>query len=167
MKVNVPKTGSLGLPPWAKGVVAVAIILGVGFATYKIVKGASERKKGKTSKEEEKETNKELDDLIKAGKGPTLSKSQMSQFANQLFTAMDGYGTDEDSVIRIFGNVKNDADVYGVVTAYGVRELSSGKFNPEPNKKGTLGESLSSELSSYWLGALNKLMTTKGIKRQF
>lgn len=164
---NFAKEQFSSMPGWAKGVIAIGILAGVGFVAYKVIKGINERNKHKGSKKEDNAVNNDLDKLISAGQGPTMSQSQMIGFANQLFQAMDGYGTNEESIISIFNKVKNDADVLGIIKSYGIKDLSSGKFNPEPNLKGTLREHLSAELSQYWMDALNKVMTNKKITTRF
>jgi len=161
------KQSFTGLPPWAKGVIAVAIIGGIGYIAYKFLKAPGKIKEGQGNRQEENSANKDLDKLISAGKGPTLSKTQYLQYANQLQSAMDGYGTDNGAILKIFANVKNEADVLAIITAYGIRKISSGTWNPEPNYEGTLGGALSSEQSANELGKLNLLLAKKGIKHRF
>ena len=164
---NFAKEQFSSMPGWAKGVIAIGILAGVGFVVYKVVKGVKDSGKTKGSRKEDNAVNNDLDKLITAGKGPTMNQSQMIGFANQLFQAMDGYGTNEESIISIFGKVKNEADVLGIIKSYGIKDLSSGRFNPEPNLKGTLREHLSAELSQYWMDALNKVMAIKKISTRF
>lgn len=164
---NFAKEQFSSMPGWAKGVVAIGILAGVGFVAYKIIKGIKDQKNQKGSRKEDNAVNNDLDKLITAGNGPTMSQSQIIGFANQLFQSMEGYGTNEESIISIFNKVKNDADVLGIIKSYGIKELSSGRFNPEPNLKGTLREHLSSELSQFWMDALNKVMTNKKLATRF
>lgn len=161
------KQSFTGLPPWAKGVIAVAIIGGIGFLIYKVVKVPGKIKEGSGNRQEDKAVNKDLDNLITSGKGPTLSKTQITQYANQLQSAMDGYGTDNAKILNIFNNVKNDADVLAIISAYGTRKLSSGTWNPEPNFEGTLGGALVNEQSNTEISKLNTLLSKKGIKHRF
>ncbi len=156
------------LPPAAKIVVVsvgAAIILFVG---YKIYKKISDNKKEEGSRKETDTVKSEEEALNKnPATRATLSKAQMAIFANSLFTAMDGYGTDTNGIYRVFSNAKNAADILGIISAFGIREISSGAGNPEPNFKGSLGGALTVELNKDQLNALNMQIAKKGIKYRF
>jgi hypothetical protein len=155
------------LPTWAKGVIAVAVIGGVAFATYKFYKLIKDTSGGKAAgdRQEDRGWNKEFDNLnSNPNTKATLTQAGMLAAANALHAAMDGYATDEDAIVSIFKNqVKNSADFAGVSAAYGIRELSSGTWNPAPNFKGTLAGALSEELSQYWKDLINKDLASKKI----
>jgi hypothetical protein len=141
------KESFTGLPTWAKGVIAVGILAGVGFIAYKIYKAAKDSKDTKDSKEEVKEVAKELQALNQnANTKQTLSVSESKSIANSIFAAMDGYGTNETTILRELVKLKNQADWLSVRKEWDVREISSGNLNPEPNFKGTLESALTSEL---------------------
>jgi hypothetical protein len=160
------KTGFMALPPWAKGVIAIGVGVGIYVIVKKVGQAPKKIKAGAGNRDEDKEMNKLFDNLETQGKKATLTPAQMSQYANQLHTAMDGYGTDEDSCKRILCKAKNDADVIGIIKSYGTREVSSGNWNPSPNYKGNLGGALNDELSDYWIRAINKCFKAKGIKHR-
>ena len=160
------KTGFMALPPWAKGVIAIGVGVGIYMVVKKVGSAPKKIKEGKGNRDEDKDMNQLYDQLETSGKKATLTNAQMSQYANQLHTAMDGYGTDEDAIKRIMCKAKNDADVIGIIKSYGTREVSSGKWNPEPNYKGNLGGALHSELSDYWITTINKCFKSKGIKHR-
>lgn len=166
---GVQKVGNAfySLPAWAKGAIAVVVV----YAGYKIGKeiltAPKKAQGGKGARDQEKEEIKEYQALIEAGKKPTLKKSQFNSMANVIFNAMDGYGTDEDAIVRQVKKLKNDADFLALTTAYGIREVSSGKWNPEPNYKGTLAGALQNDLSDYWISLLNKHLRSKGVKYRF
>ena len=163
-KGDFAKESFKGLPDWAKGVIAIAVVGGIAFIAYKLYKKGKDIKEGKGNRQEEKGWNKELDELSSnPATKPTLSQAQMAAFANSLFIAMDGYATDEQGIISIFKNVRNNADFAGINAAYGIREISSGRFNPEPNYKGNLIGGLASELSQYWRDEINKDLASKKI----
>jgi len=154
------------LPPWAKGAIAVIVIGGIALAGYKVYKMIKNVGSGKTQgdRQEDRGWNQEFDNLnTNPSTKATLSKAQMLAFATTLFTAMDGYGTDEDTIVGVFKNVKNNADFAGISAAYGIRELSSGYLNPEPNYKGGLSGALASELSQTWKDIINKDLASKKI----
>lgn len=56
---------------------------------------------------------------------PSFAKSQYLTFADTLYNAMDGAGTDYDSVIGVFKEMKNDVDILYLIDAFGTRAGSS------------------------------------------
>ena len=154
-KGDFAKAGFMSLPPWGKGVLIVGGLGLTGFIIYKIVKAASGEQKG--NRQEDRGWNKEFDKLnAEPATKATITQAQMLAFAGTLFTAMDGYQTDEDAIVAVFKNLKNDTDFAGVSAAYGTRKVSSGRFNIEPDFDGTLSGALTSELSQYWKDLINK-----------
>jgi hypothetical protein len=165
-KGDFAKASFMNLPPWAKGVIAVGVLGIVGYVGYKLYKGIIDQASGKAAgdRQEDRGWNKEFDNLnTNASTKATITQAQMLSFANSLHAAMDGYQTDEDGIVAIFKQLKNNADFAGVSAAYGVREVSSGKWNPEPNFKGGLSGALSSELSQYWRDLINKDLASRNI----
>ncbi len=156
------------LPPAAKGIIAVVIVGGLAFIGYKIYKKMQADKSLVGSKAEIDTTKAEADKLAsKPTTAATLTPGQLAILASSLFAAMDGYATDTSAIYKVFAQMNRDADVLGLVQAYGIRELSSGALNPEPNYKGALGGALTTELSNTELRALNTMLATKGIKYRF
>lgn len=154
-----------GLPGWAKGAIAVGVVAGVGYLIYKLIGAGGNIKGNKTERQEDSGWNKELDKLnSNASTKATLSKAELSSMANKVHAAMDGYGTDEEAIVKVFRQLKNNADFAGLQAAYGIQEISSGRFNPEPNFKGNLIASLSTELSDYWVTKINSILRAKNIK---
>ncbi len=76
-------------------------------------------------------------------------------WADELFKAMDGMGTNEDVVFKIFGKLKTKDDVLQLITAFGVK------------KEETLTQWLVDDLSDDDRNALNRLMSDKNINYQF
>jgi hypothetical protein len=73
---------------------------------------------------------------------------QYLNFAESLFTAMDGVGTNETSIKRVMEQMKTYDDVLALIQAYGKRKWSKWELwdiNPKPM---TLAEALESELSA-------------------
>lgn len=161
------KDSFMGLPPWAKGAIAVAIVGGIGYLIYKTVKLPGQIQEDKSKREEDKGWNQEFDKLnSNPATKATLTKAQMSSIANKIHTAMDGYGTDELGIVAAFKQIKNNADFAGVQAAYGIKTVSSGRLNPEPDFRGPMIAALTSELSQYWKDLINKSLTNKKIKYQ-
>jgi hypothetical protein len=148
------------LPPYIKGVIAIATIGVTGFLIYKAYKGIQTFKYNRDNRQEDKAWNKELDSQQQR---PTLSQVQLMSMSTQLFVAMDGYGTDEALIYSVFEKLNNNADFAALVSAYGIKEISSGRFNPAPNFKGNLIGALSDELSASELARINQILEQKFI----
>lgn len=152
------------MPIWAKGLVVV----GGAYVAYKVGKGLL----GKTRLDPEtRDSSQELDgwndQFIKdnASQKATLSNAELKAMANSIFRAMDGYGTDEDSILSTIKKIKNNADWSGLNAAWGKRTISSGTWNPAPNlSNATLAEAITDELSQYWKDEFNKHLSKVGVK---
>lgn len=84
----------------------------------------------------------------KQGTQYTYGAQQYLNFAESLFTAMDGVGTNESSIKRVMEQMKTYDDVLALIQAYGKRKWSKWELwdiNPKPL---TLAEALESELST-------------------
>lgn len=155
---------TMSLPGWAKGVLAIGILGGLGYIAYRILRAPKDIKAGQGNRQEDLGWNKEFDQLnTNAATKATISKAQMAAYANSLFAAMDGVGTDNEAIIAVFAKIQNDADFAGINAAYGVRELSSGKWNPVPNFKGTLTAALTDEVPMVIKEGINNIMAKKKI----
>jgi hypothetical protein len=155
------------LPTWAKGLVAVAVIGGVGFVGYNIYKKIQQKNKEKDQKKELDSAQETIKNLTISGQKPTLDNFKLAQLANQIHSAMNGYGSDEAAIYRAFLQVKNDLDIVNLTKAYGIRKLSSGSWNLSPDFEGTLGQSITEELDAKEVAALNNILAKKGIKYRF
>jgi len=160
------KNFASGMPTWAKGVTGVVILGGVVFGGYKLYKWYEHKKEMEGAEAETKATKDTLDKLKKKYKA-TLDTLQLSQIANQIEKALQGYGTDTSSIYRAFTYVKNDLDMVNLTKVYGIRKISSGKGNLAPDFEGTLASALTEEMSSKEIQALNKNLASKGISYRF
>lgn len=155
------------LPEWAKGVIAVLIVGGASFIGYKIYKESQKQKLLEGAKAENDSVKAELDKLnADVAKKQTLTRSQVTAMANAIFAAMDGFGTDSLAIGKQLLQLKNQADWLALSSAYGIRTLSSGKLNPEPDFTGTLLSSLTNELGvidSTYTGKFNTMFKQRGI----
>jgi hypothetical protein len=159
------KESFTGLPQWAKGVIAVAVIGGIAYGVYAISKTLKNVKENKDDKEEQKGWESEEEQIQKDPKRKaTLSSAQLRSYANKIFSAMDGYGTDEEAIISVFRSLKTDGDFVGLQKAFGIRTIDSGYLNPAPNFKGTLNAAITDELSNYYKVRINKILGDKKIK---
>jgi len=109
------------------------------------------------------EAKKDEKKLVAKGVKPTYTEGQYMLFADRIYTAgIDAFfGTDEDAIYSVFGNMKNDLDVNKLIQAFGERRI---EFSM---RKATLGAFLSSELDSEEMNKINNILSTKGIKYRF
>ena len=152
------------LPGWAKGTLAIAGAAATVLTVYAVYRGTKNFIASKNARQEITDVTNEIKTLPKKA---TLTPSQLSGLANQLHTAFDGYGTSYSGVIKAMVYMNNDADVLSLIKEYGVREISSGKWNPTPNFKGTLGQTIADELADDERSAVNTTLANKGIKYRF
>ena len=85
----------------------------------------------------------------------TYPLSYYPLWANELYEAMDGAGTNEDVIFKIFGKLQTKHDVLQLITAFGVKEDE------------TLTQWLVDDLSDDDRATLNRLLSDKNINYQF
>lgn len=160
------------LPTWAKGVIVVGGAAVTWFAIgAPLVKAIKKKLSVGNKVREGKEAQQELATLAKQGIKPTISDAQAESFANALRIAFSGCGTDEAAIYRVIASLNNDADVYKLISTYGVREyvdcpwwsvgFGSGKTQQ------TLSGAISDELNSMEKAMLNSILEKKKIKFRF
>jgi hypothetical protein len=148
----------LGLPPWAKGVVAVAVIGVVGYAIFKVT-----QKLGSTEEADRKEDNEvqqELQNEIKK-KPATYADSQYRTFANTIETAGFDLGTDEDAIYSTFRKLKNNTDYLKLLTAWGKPNRTVYEWGV--GRKMTLPQYIRWEMSDTEVKKVNDILQSKGI----
>jgi len=154
-----------GLPTWGK---AVAVIGGAGIAWFGVLNPLrkliiSKLDQAKMAKEGQKAGD-ELSKLKKQGVNPTISPAQAESFSNSLVSAFAGCGTDEDAIYNIMKQLKNNADVYLLISTYGIRKYDGCMW-------GTTEKSLSGAISDEldWLEkmAVNKILEGNKVSFQF
>ena len=123
-------------------VIAVILFFGIRFIVRKI-------------KELNTDAAKELRAATAAGVKLTFKESEYANFAETLYRAMKGFGTDEDAIFNVFYQMQNIADVLKLVTAYGSK-------NGED-----LNAWLKGDLSTSEINKLNSILATKGIDYKF
>lgn len=145
-----------------KGLIAIALVLGVGYFLFKKFKKSSAYTP----------TNNEIDENLggTSGVNPTLSQEKMKELADKMFIAFDGYGTDmngQNGLINLFPAIKNNDDLMGVVAAYGIKEVSSGKWNIFSNFIGNLPETIGNELTQSQISNINSILVKNGVNIRF
>ena len=90
----------------------------------------------------------------------------MKQLANSLENMLDGYGSRDTSIKKLFKeNIKNDADFSGLNAAFGIRTIEAGRGFGwlAGHERGTLTQVIQ-EADDTTLDYINKLFSQRGIK---
>jgi hypothetical protein len=95
---------------------------------------------------------------------PSYSKSQYKLGADTLQGAMDDQGTDEKSIYRVLGLMKNNTDFLELVIAFGVRQKYEFGI---PTFEGNLARWFNDELNPSEIEEVNEILRAKGIKFRF
>jgi hypothetical protein len=101
------------------------------------------------------------------GTAPTMTSAKFKEIADKIFIAFEGYGTSTKEINNQFALLKNNDDVMSLIAAYGIREISSGKYNPLPNFSGNLPQAIADELSQSEISELNSILVKSGITIRF
>ncbi|MCK9256321.1 MAG: hypothetical protein M0P36_11115 [Bacteroidales bacterium] len=83
--------------------------------------------------------------------------------AENLFEAMNGIGTDEDSIYTTLSKLKSQADWFKLIDVYGVREHSQSSYMGFWSFTGNLIESLNNELSSSEKARVSSILASIGV----
>lgn len=146
-----------GLPAWAKGIIAVGVVGGIGFAIYKLT-----QKGGALLKPDE--AKKDVKKLEEIGQQPTYMEAQYVGFADAIYAARgcnNVFGTNEDAIYNVFRKMVNDLDVAKLIEKFGKRRLCF-SFT-----EGNLGGFLNDDLDQDEIAIINNILKSKGIKYQF
>lgn len=90
----------------------------------------------------------------------SFPQQQYLLLASQIYTAMAGAGTDFDTVMRIFGSLKNLDDWNALVKAFGTKSVSKWWGY---SFEGTLIDWLTDELSSGEIDKVNQVLSKIGV----
>ena len=153
-----------GLPKWAQGIIAVAIVGGVAYLGYNVYKKISKLASPDSFDKEINDVSDDVKTLEKSGQKGTLNKSQLSGLANSIQTALNGITEDEAAVYRAFASVKTEIDVLNLIKAYGIRRVG---YYIWSYFTGTLPATLTHLFDRKEIKALNDMLSKKGIKYTF
>jgi hypothetical protein len=163
MATPIP-TGTPTAPYFSSRGKKIAIVIGLvigGVIIYRLLKDVV---KQKDNRDEVQEAYNELDKLNQnPATAQKITKLQAEQYANVIFTAVDGWATDESAIGNVFWRLSNDADWVAVSKAFGLRKISSGRFNPEPDYKATMIEALHIDMSTDEKKHLNNILQKRKI----
>lgn len=166
-----------GLPAWAKGTLAVGGLLIVAFIGYNLYKNAQKKKELRQANKLSEDASKEVIELGRQGVVPSFGQSQYESFVLKLVLAMDGCGTDEQSVYNVFDAMKNKADVLQLIKTFGVRfyqpcaatsPISYTKWLYDNESfGGGVSTWLEYDLTNSEIQKINALLSKKGIDFKF
>lgn len=134
-------------------IIIIAIVAVLAIGTWAVLKFTSLGKKMDERIVEEK-LGKALDSEI-AKEAVTLTPADAELYAQRLYTAMKGMGTDEDAIYSVFLNLKTKGDVLYLIQVFGVKDHE------------TLVQWITSELNSKERAKLNSILANKNIDYTF
>jgi hypothetical protein len=115
-----------GLPKWAQGIIAVAIVGGASYVAYKIYQKTKSLTGNKNEKAVANENLKEFDKLQKQGQKLSKPIPAYQQLINDIVTKLNGCetGNTEIQVIEaIISVVKKPIDWYYLVSKFGNKDI--------------------------------------------
>jgi len=131
-----------------KTLVTTAVVVVLGAAAYYFLLRPSAGKGGKRE----------------GGRGDEEIDQKMLPIANNLFDAMDGYGTGNDTIETELKKIKSKQEWDSLVRAFGTRTISSGTWNfIQSDFTGGLVECLQNELDSGETARVNQILSRIGV----
>jgi hypothetical protein len=153
------------LPAWAKGVVVVGGLAVTYIFVSQIISRIKKQASDKQNRQAVESANDDLQDLIKSGKKPTLTKAQTDAMADAIFNQyknadllLQSYPVTE----RAFNNLKNDADFLLLKKSWDIRTYPDAFLGSVSNV--TLEAAIQNELFNSSITKLNAILAKKGIK---
>lgn len=156
--------------PDAVKIIAVAGVALLGYSVYRAWRKSQDYKDANKAADL---ANQELQVLATQGVTPTLSALQFENLSQTIVEAINGCGTDEESVFNVFRQLHNSADIRKLIAVFGVRyyrpcaatdpiSYSIWLANDEAFG-GTLVTLLYYDLSDSDIGEINSILRGKGI----
>lgn len=85
----------------------------------------------------------------------TLTQAQFNSYASALYSAMKGWGTDEEKIYNVFRQMNTRSDVLQLIKVFGVKDGD------------TLTEWLNDDLSASEIEKINNILATNDINYSF
>lgn len=148
----------LGLPPWAKGLVAVTVLGVAVYAAYKITQKLSGQ--DEQDSKEDKDVVSEIERESKK-KPASYADSQYKTFANTIETAGFDVGTDEAAIYSTFRKLKNNTDYLKLLNAWGKPNRTVYEWGV--GRKMTLPQYIRWEMNDSEVKKVNDILNSKGI----
>lgn len=145
----------LKLPVEAKWIIIALVAVVVGVVAYFIYSSAEKRKKVKDSKEAVERANAEIDP-----KQLTITDIQAEAFADKIYVAVRGLGTDVDAIREMFDYCKTRSDIIKVAATYQSKsEKESWWFS-----SGNMWKDLAEDLNATERKEINKILEYKNVE---
>ena len=122
------KSNFSDMPPWAKGVIGILIVTGVGVVAYKIYKALHKDEEKKKSKDAVISFSKDVDNYQKQGMRLSFPPSQYASAANtiaNLLSGCDTFGSEINAIREVIKVVKNKLDWAFLIKTFGVRSIDN------------------------------------------
>ncbi len=134
--VSQPTRALQGLPTWAKGVVAVGIVVGAGIGVYYLVKfiKSIEKRKGKndTPKETVDAAKDDLSEAIKNGQKLSFNESTYRGAAETILSLLNGceitVHTELNAIAEVIKVVKKPVDWLKLQAVFGQKDVDNCGF---------------------------------------
>lgn len=117
-----------GLHPAVRNTMVIAGTAITLFVLYKGYGAYTTWRASQSGKKEVSAVQDSLTALQSQGISASFPDSQYDSWANELKVAMNGCGTNQNTVNDIMTKLDNDADVYKLITAYGTQTLAGCSF---------------------------------------
>lgn len=106
--------------PWKWIIIGIVVI----FILYKAYRWWKDKQDAKNYTASVNQSQTALNQLAQQGVVPSYGQAQYTTIANTIEQAMEGCGAGFDETLKpAFQKMKNDADVYALIKAYGVRTV--------------------------------------------
>ena len=163
--MNVLGTGGTGVSYFSERGLKIVMLVGGAIGLVVLYRALSGFVSNQNGRQEVQGASDELDRLNQSpATRQKMSGYQAEQTSNAIFTAMDGWGTNEDAIYVAFRQMKNNADFLAVTKAFGTREVSSGQGSWVKDMKGTLTQCLQDELDSEERAKVNAILKARNIR---
>lgn len=149
------------LPPMVQWGIVIVVGIILFIVLRKLVKKIIPTKTQKESKEVIESYESEKQSWQQKGEVASYTDSQYKAFADKLYKAMDGFGTNEPAIYDVFEQLKNNIDHNNLVIAFGVRGegwISDGH---------TLAEYITDDLGQEEIKRINQILADRGIVHRY
>jgi hypothetical protein len=148
------------------GLITLGVVAILGYVAIKFMNMKKESMSGgKKGGSKDDDNNDDNENTNTPPTPPKQDDLNYTSLANKIFTAMDGYGTNEDEVMSVMKQLRNQSDFDKLKKAFGNRTISSGRGNIFVSDfRGELVGAIYDELDAESITEINNILKTKGIK---
>ncbi|MGH2642309.1 MAG: hypothetical protein ACRDE2_00045 [Chitinophagaceae bacterium] len=159
------------LTPTTKGIIVVSGVAVSLLIAYKIYAGLKAAKLHNTEGMVASQSVSDLNYLIKNNIAPSYLDSQYETWSDELVNAFSGCGVDFGTVLSVFNNLQNEADLVKLISTYGTRNynkcMSWIYIFGSGIKNYSLPSAIGDKLSADQINQIDNILATKGIKYRF